>query len=158
MFGFISFNGQAQDTMSLEQKVQNVLSGLDQSEISTGIFYERAPEYVALDMFDGRELPDSTLLEGNQFEMAYGMIYTAYYDNSLLMPMNNFLATANRMKDSSKTVFSSLYFQYDRFKENVIEDDLIIVDTIAKTISRGTNTGTSPYIIDTLFAINSFRQ
>ena len=144
------------DTMSLEQQLLAAFTELDQSEITTGILYERVPEYAPLKYLDGSELPDSLVMDRQSFEVAYGMINWAHINNAGLMPITSFYENAERMKDSTKNVFSAIFFRYNRFKDNAVDDSLIVVDTIAKKFYRGSNLNESPYLEDTILAFTGF--
>jgi len=156
-FGSISMIGQTTpDTMSLEQQLLNAFTELDQSEITTGILYERVPEYVPLKLLDGSELPDSLAMDRESYLIAFAMYYQAQIDNTNLMSFESFVNTTKRLKDSTVNVLSGLYFAYNSFKDNVVEDSLIVVDTIAKKFYRGPNLSTSPYEEDTVLILTSF--
>ena len=79
--GSISLNGQSAPDMSLEEQLLNAFTELDTAEITTGILYERVPEYVPLRYLDGKQLPDSIAMDSKSFAMAYGIINWAHFDN-----------------------------------------------------------------------------
>ena len=113
------------------------------------------PEYLPLKYFDGREYSDSIAMDRLSFAMAYGMINRAAYDNAGLMPFEQYFNTSKLLNDSSDAVLSAIYFRYNRFKDNVVEDNLIVVDTVAKKFYRGSNTSTTPYLEDTILLMTS---
>ena len=80
-FFFISLSGQNAPDMSIEEQLLNAFTELDTAEITTGILYERVPEYVPLRYLDGKQLPDSIAMDSKSFAMAYGMINWAHFDN-----------------------------------------------------------------------------
>lgn len=143
------------DKIPLEEQLLAAFDGLDQSEITTGILYERVPEYVPLNYLDGREFPDSLAMDRESYKFAYGMIRQAHIDKSGLPDMQSFINTSHQMKDSNITILSLLYYEYNRFKDNVIEDSLLVIDTIAKKINRGSDLSISPYIKDTVLTFTS---
>jgi hypothetical protein len=59
----------AQDSTALEVKIEEMVSQLPRSEITSGIFYEQVPTYVPYEYFDGNRLiirlKNGKRIEGN---------------------------------------------------------------------------------------------
>lgn len=67
---------------TLEQKVLNVFSTLDLSQVPSGILYERSLEYLPLKSIDGHTAVDTQNFSPFQLALAYGMMEYANVDSS----------------------------------------------------------------------------
>ena len=61
-------------SLQLEDKVLNALSTLDQTQVPSGLLYERVPSYYLMEYFRGNYLSDTTSVLINRISVFYGMI------------------------------------------------------------------------------------
>ncbi|MEZ4906551.1 MAG: hypothetical protein R2771_02655 [Saprospiraceae bacterium] len=154
--GIIS--AQSNPDRDIETQYRDAFSTLDMSELNTGILYDMVPEYVPLYVLNGQALPDSIAMDGKSFTLAYGMINYAHLDRSIMPPNDSFINMVNRWQDFDEVILGALYFRYDKFRDDIIERNLIVADTVNKTITRGSNRGISPYKEDTLFSFTCMKN
>ncbi|NOT36834.1 MAG: hypothetical protein HOP11_05610 [Saprospiraceae bacterium] len=138
------------NAQSLEQKVLNALSTLDQSQVPSGILYERSCEYIPLKSLDGYEVIDSINPSMFQLGLAYGMMEFANVDTLHRVNINPFFTLVNGADDHKDTIpIGLLAYSFDRFKPLAIDSNLI--DNINQQFYDVVGRSELPYMADTTY-------
>jgi hypothetical protein len=153
-----SISAQSNPHKDIELQLLDAFSTLDMSEVNTGILYNRVPEYVLLNKYDGTSQADSIAMDYKTFSLTYGMINMAHIDKSAILPTDLFLHKVNEWKKEEKVILGAMYYKYDKFRDDIIENNLIVADTVKKQMTRGSNRWGSPYIEDTLFTFSCMKN
>ncbi|NOT36832.1 MAG: hypothetical protein HOP11_05600 [Saprospiraceae bacterium] len=103
------------NAQSLEQKVLNALSPLDQSQVASGILYERSCEYIPLKLLDGYEVIDSINPSMFQLGLAYGMMEFANVDTLHRLNIDPFFTLVNGADDKKDSISTRLSNNYVNF-------------------------------------------
>ncbi|HMW38778.1 MAG: hypothetical protein K1X68_05920 [Saprospiraceae bacterium] len=111
---------------SLEQKVLNALSTLDQSQVPSQILYERSLEYLPLKSIDGWTQVDTINTSMFQLGLAHGMMEFAYVDTSHRANIDPYFDLIDQVKANQDTIpIGLLLYTFDRFKPWAIDSNLI---------------------------------
>jgi len=107
----------AQDSTALEVKVEEMVSQLPRSEITSGIFYEQVPTYVPYEYFDGDNLGDSIYFSPERFGLAYQMLYYSHQDPPS-DPDPSEVEDIIQLHESNEVVhLGALFYKYHKIKE-----------------------------------------
>lgn len=138
------------NAQTLEQKVLNALSTLDQSLVPSGIFYERALEYLPLKLLDGYGVIDSFNPSMFQLGLAYGMMEFANVDTSHRVNIEPFFSLVNHSEFLKDTIpVGLLIYKFDRIKPWAIDSNLI--DTVNMQFYDVAGRSELPYMEDTTY-------
>lgn len=108
----------AQDTTAMEVKIEELVSQLPRSEITSGIFYEQVPTYVPYEYFDGHNLGDSIYLGPERFGLVYKMLYHSH-QSSPSDPEPSEVDDLIKAHEGNEVVhLGALYYHYHKVKED----------------------------------------
>jgi len=107
----------AQDSTALEVKVEEMVSQLPRSEITSGIFYEQVPTYVPYEYFDGNNLGDSIYFSPERFSLAYQMLYYSHQDTPTDPDPSEVVDLIESHEGNEVVHLGALFYKYHKIKE-----------------------------------------
>ncbi|HRI02074.1 MAG TPA: hypothetical protein PK006_13570 [Saprospiraceae bacterium] len=145
----------AQAPNEMEQKLEDMLSQLSTTEITTGLLYDRIPEYYPYRYNTGKYVEDSISMHRERYLYTYGMLYKAHLQTPNIPEPTTFVNAANTHSLSDTIFLSGLYYQYNRLKPSAMDDNLLSYDGIHFQDVVGRSE--SPYTQDTVFTFSTMR-
>ena len=136
---------------SFPNHVNHVFEHIDLSQVPTGLLEDYAMRLIPLERYDGQSLEDSTALDLNSFSRIYYRLTGASVSNNILPHPDSFYQT-----NTSAIPFGVLLFKYNRLRPDVIDEG--ILDTLNGQLHHIVGNTQSPYLQDTLLAINPLKS
>lgn len=133
--------------LDLQGEIQNSLSTLNKSRISTGILYDRVIPYGTVRDFDGVNSGDQTILDWDQ---NYSELKNAALNDSGWMDLDSIIFKRNLyLKNGIIPVLFAAY-KYNSVKDSAVEFDYL--DTLNGFFYDNYNSQTEPYNNNTYFS------
>ena len=136
---------------TLESELLRKISPIDQSLTSTSMLLERIPQYAPTTVFNGRVGAEKVVTGYKMYSMLYGQLDKMFVDTNQGMPMemDTLLKRLKNFKKSDTIELSAMYYRYDRFKPNAVEDNLLMwgQDSLLYDVPGRPE---SPFMVDTL--------
>lgn len=110
----------------LEDQILDALSTLDQSQVPSGLLYERIPEYYAFSYFRGKYIADSTSVYNARYSMMTAMMGSmSIQPNPLLPTLDSMVKEIKYWAQSDSLILGLLYYKYDRLRPDAIKNQWI---------------------------------
>lgn len=134
----------------LEDQILESLSTLDQTQVPSGLFYERIPEYYAFSYFRGKYLADSTSVYDARFGMMTAMLSSmSIQPNPFLPNLDSMVKEIKYWAQSDSLILGLLYYQYERLHPDAIKNQWIEYHDEHFYDVKGRSN--SPYLSDSIF-------
>lgn len=101
-------------------------SNLDTEEIPYGILCESVPAYLNLDIYDGNNLTDSTLMSMATYQIAYSMLYYAQVEDKHMIHPNLLFEELKSSFNSEINIYVS-HFKYGGLLKTAFHENKLIL-------------------------------
>ena len=134
----------------LEDQILDALSTLDQTQVPSGLLYERIPEYYPFSYFRGKYLSDSTSVYNARYGMVTAMLSSmSIQPNPLIPSLDSMVKEIKYWANSDSLILGLLYYKYDRLHQEAIKNQWI--EYHDEHFYDIKNRSDSPYQSDSIF-------
>lgn len=149
-------NAQTDTNTSFADRMNYIFQSLEKPRVPNGLLLDYAMEFTNLSNFNGAALTDSNKVMTSEFWEIYNTLYLSriHPNGFTLQNPSVFDSLWFGQRDYGKIVLSGLFYNYARFREDAVQNNLITIQNEQVIDSYVNGIWQDPYFTEKVFAVS----
>lgn len=154
----ITYNSSVDVSLAYKNTIESIFENVDRSYVNTGLLADYGLYFTNIEKFNGIR-SDTNYIEYGEWQLLYTSLYSCKFNENASIQKSADVFDAisvAAVANNDVNLFAGLHFNYERFKDDAVSDNLVSVsnDKIYDTPGRPS----TPYQMGEAFAIVPLRS